>query len=293
MTSPYRLSQEDQTLIEQALREDLGEPYCDVTTAALFSASQRTQVARAEIYSKSKEPLIVCGLPLVEGVCQALDSGARLTVQTGDRETAAPGATVVSIQGFLAALLMAERTALNFLRHLSGIATLTRKFVDAVQGTSTKILDTRKTTPGWRPLEKYAVQCGGGVNHRMGLFDALLIKNNHVDLCGGMSQTLAKLSPENTRELPVILEVRSVDELEDVLRFGQGKVQRLLFDNMPPETLKTCVAKAKGRFETEASGNLSLETIRRVAETGVQYASVGVMTHSAPQVDLSMRIVVL
>ncbi len=187
-------------------------------------------------------------------------------------------------------LLEAERTALNFLGHLSGIATLTRRFVEAVSGTKTKILDTRKTTPGWRLLEKYAVRQGGGHNHRLGLFDMVLIKDNHIQAAGGIVSAVLKVRryfEEKGNPLPIEVEVKNLKELEDVLPL---KVDRILLDNMTRDSLREAVKVAAGRVPLEASGGVTLDTVRAIAETGVDFISVGALTHSAPALDLSMLI---
>ena len=180
---------------------------------------------------------------------------------------------------------MLERTLLNFLRHLSAIATLTRQFVDKVSHTHLKLLDTRKTTPGFRHLEKYAVHCGGGINHRMGLYDAILIKDTHIDFLGGLENALQKIP--NKYPLPVIVEIRNQQEFDIAIQYPQ-KITRLLFDNMRPEQLTQYVKNTPKMLETESSGNITLNNIADVAQTGVDYASVGCITYAAGQVDLSM-----
>jgi len=206
-----------------------------------------------------------------------------------DGETANPSETILKLEGDAKTILMLERTALNFLRHLSAIATLTHEFVEKVKNTPLKILDTRKTTPGLRQLEKYAVSSGGGLNHRMGLYDAIMIKDTYVDLMGDMKSALAKLPKDILKKVPVIVEVRNEKELEEVLKAGKGKVSRVLLDNMTPEQLTQCTKICNKKVETEASGNVNLETIKAIAQTGVNYASIGKLTHSAGTVDLSMK----
>jgi len=198
----------------------------------------------------------------------------------------------VGVRGRTRSLLVGERTALNFLGRLSGIATLTRRFVDAVAGTGTRILDTRKTTPGWRLLEKAAVRSGGGQNHRVGLHDMVLVKDNHADACGGVAKAAMAAMEANDQGLAVEVEVRTLEELEEVLPL---RPDRLLLDNMAQETLRAAVARVRRegprRPETEASGNVTLANVRAVAETGVDFISVGALTHSAPSADVSMRVV--
>jgi nicotinate-nucleotide pyrophosphorylase (carboxylating) len=278
------------TLIDLAFQEDLGLPYRDVTTEYLFGKDGLGKHSRAVIRSKHQDAIIFCGQELVELIITRLDPEASCKFFYHDGQTVAPEQEILSIDADARALLMAERTILNFLRPLSAIASLTAIYLQAVAQTSLKILDTRKTTPGQRVLEKYAVACGGGVNHRMGLYDALMVKDTHVDALGGMEQALTKLPVQQTHGLPVIVEARNAAEVRAILSAGQHKVQRILLDNMSPTELSQQVKLIGDRFETEASGNISLENIRAVAETGVQYASVGRLTYAAGQVDLSMNI---
>jgi nicotinate-nucleotide pyrophosphorylase (carboxylating) len=209
-----------------------------------------------------------------------------------DGQRAHPGDVVLRVLGPLASILTAERAALNFLGHLSGIATHTRRFVDAVAGTGARILDTRKTTPGWRALEKEAVRAGGGTNHRMGLYDFVLIKDNHIAAAGGITAAVERVraSPRATG-LPVEVEVTSLDELTEALGL---RVERILLDNMSLGAMADAVRRARvlgpERPELEASGNVTLETVRSVAETGVDWISVGALTHSAGAADLSLRV---
>jgi nicotinate-nucleotide pyrophosphorylase (carboxylating) len=184
---------------------------------------------------------------------------------------------------------MAERTVLNFLQRLCAISTLTKEFVDRIADTPMRILDTRKTTPGMRHLEKYAVTCGGGVNHRLGLYDAIMIKNNHIDILGGMKKTIQKLPLQKPGDRPVIVEVRTLEELNLVLESAKEKINRILFDNVNLEDLRKGVKMCQGLFKTEASGGIHLENIRAIAQTGVDFASVGGITHSAGCIDLSMH----
>ena len=241
-----------------------------------------------KIVSKHKVAVRVCGLLVIDALLSRFTSDYAVHVHYADGDALPPGATLCTIQSDVATLLMLERTILNFLRHLCAVATLTRTFVDAVVGTPLKILDTRKTLPGLRHLEKYAVHCGGGVNHRMGLYDAIMIKNNHVDLLGGMQATLTCL--QNPHHLPVIIEVRNQAELAIALAQA-STIERVLLDNMSNEELSVSAALCRGKLTTEASGNLTIDRIRSIAETGVDYASIGAITHSAGNVDLSMRVV--
>lgn len=287
MHNNWQLNAIDQQLLDLALIEDLNLPFQDSTTALLFAHKTITQHAR--IISKAKEPITICGLPVVQAILAKVNAQCILQSDYHDGQQLLPGATLLTLQGSATELLMLERTVLNFLQRLCAVATLTAQFVAKVKHTHLSILDTRKTTPGLRHLEKYAVQCGGGVNHRMGLYDAIMIKDTHVDLVGGMEKALACLSAETRQKLPVIIEVRDLAELDSVLLHGRNKVTRVLLDNMSPELMRTAVNKCKNIFSTEASGNINLNTISAIAATGVDFASVGMLTHSAGCVDLSMK----
>lgn len=278
----------DETLIDLALTEDLGTPYQDITTAFLFP-EKNTENATAKIISKHPMPIVVCGLPIVAAILNKFSPACTLHPCVEDGHILLPGATFLVIEGPAHILLMAERTLLNFLQRLSAVASYTAQFVARVSGTGLKILDTRKTTPGFRHLEKYAVLCGGGVNHRLGLYDALMIKDTHIDLLGGMQKALAKLPQNITDQYPVIIEVRNQEELMIVCTEGRNKVSRVLLDNMSLDEMRACVNYCAGQIPTEASGNINLDNIRAVAETGVQFASIGCLTHSAGSVDLSMK----
>jgi nicotinate-nucleotide pyrophosphorylase (carboxylating) len=287
----------DLQLIKLALEEDLGTPYCDATTELLFPESK---VSVAHIVSKHPTEIIFCGGALVEAIFEefqkqsVVPANAGMTIEAPkitnhykDGDLIPPGATILTLSAPANHLVMLERTILNFLRHLSGIATLTAEFMQKIKHTNCKLLDTRKTTPGWRHLEKYAVLCGGGLNHRQGLYDAIMIKDTHVDLLGGMKQTLENLPTE--KKLPVIVEVRDIKELETTLLF-KNKIDRILLDNIRGDLLKECIAICHSEnVLTEASGNLTLDNILEVAESGVDFASVGALTHSAQQIDLSMK----
>jgi nicotinate-nucleotide pyrophosphorylase (carboxylating) len=274
-------------IVARALAEDLGrDPTSDdlvrgdVTTQASVSSDAR---CRAEILLK--EPGVVCGLPVVEATCRALDQGVQFEplVREGDR-LESPDA-VARVEGSARAILAAERTCLNFLGRLSGVATLTRAFVDAVEGTGAVVLDTRKTTPGLRALEKYATRTGGARNHRSGLYDAVLLKDNHLRLAGGVKAAVGAVRRATT--LPVEVEVES---LEDVLMALEAGADLFLLDNMSLETLAQAVALAGGRARLEASGGVSLSNVTAVARTGVDYISVGALTHSSRWLDVSLEV---
>lgn len=282
-----KLNKNDSQLISLALREDLGEPYCDITANTLFAGEQQTGAVK--VISKHSTDIICCGLPLVSAIMSHFDHKVNITPRCNDGDTVKKGDTLFLLSGQQHYLSMAERTILNFMQHLSGIATLTHEFVKRVSHTNAKILDTRKTLPGFRHLDKYAVQCGGGVNHRMGLYDAIMIKDTHVDLLGGIKNTLDKLPDSISNQCPVILEIRSIDELHMALSEGQHKITRVLLDNMSLGELRECVALCKNKLPTEASGGVNLDSVSSIAETGVDFISIGMLTHSAGTVDLSMK----
>jgi nicotinate-nucleotide pyrophosphorylase (carboxylating) len=265
-------------LIDRALAEDVGDG--DATTEATVEAGAR---ARATITQKA--PGVISGLEVAEAVFRRLDPDARFERLGREGEWREAGAGVLRVVGSARALLTAERTALNFLGRLSGIATVTARYVDAVQGTGVRILDTRKTTPGLRALEKEAVRAGGGVSHRSGLFDAILVKENHSALAGGVGEAARRALSAAPAGVVVEVECATLEEVSAALEAG---VPRLLLDNMPPGDLRRAVELAAGRAELEASGGITLETIRAVAETGVDYISVGALTHSAPALDVSL-----
>jgi nicotinate-nucleotide pyrophosphorylase (carboxylating) len=270
-------------LIDLALDEDRGPG--DWTTR--WTVPARTRV-HAGIYAKADG--VIAGVALAAAVFLRLDARADIEVIAGDGARVAIGEPVMRIRGPGRAVLTGERVALNFLQRLSGVATLTRRFVDAVDGTGARILDTRKTTPGWRALEKAAVRAGGGENHRAGLYDMVLIKENHADIAGGVGEALRRVREQNTRRLSVTVEIHTAEDLEAALEAG---VDRLLLDNFDTETIRAMVARVhrqQPRPAIEASGNMSLERVREVALTGVDFISVGAITHSAPAFDLSLRI---
>lgn len=264
-------------LLEAAFAEDLGEAG-DVTSAATIPADARLRAVMA-----ARQPLALAGLPISEAAFRRLDPAARITAHAADGDRLGAGAVLLEIEGNARALLAAERTALNFVQHLSGIATLTAAYADAIAGTGATLLDTRKTIPGLRALAKYAVRMGGGANHRMGLFDAILIKDNHVAVAGGVAQAVAAAKAASA--LPVQVEVDRLDQIAPALAAG---ADRLLLDNMPPPVLREAVALVAGRVPTEASGGVTLQTIRAIAETGVTYISVGRLTQGAPAVDIGL-----
>jgi nicotinate-nucleotide pyrophosphorylase (carboxylating) len=270
-------------LIDIALTEDIGSG--DVTTRWTVHARSRL---RARVLARSAG--IVAGLTPSLAVFVRLDGRIETNRLAEDGQPVKPGDVLYELKGPARAILTGERVALNILQRLSGVATLTRAFVDAVAGTGARILDTRKTTPGWRTLEKTAVLAGGGVNHRQGLFDAILIKENHIAAAGGIREAIDRVTEQNTRDLTVTVEVTTQAELEDAL---DGDVDRVLLDNMDPGELRKAVRTIRRRsrtIEIEASGNMTLDRVREVADTGVDCISVGSLTHSAPALDVSLEV---
>ncbi len=266
-------------LIRLALREDIGSG--DVTTEATIPSGAR---GRGEIIAKARG--IVCGLPVAAAAFRAVNEEISLIPRVRDGEPVQPGDVVAEVEGPLRGILAAERTALNFLSRLSGIATLTARFVEAVAPYRAVILDTRKTTPGWRVLEKYAVRCGGGRNHRMGLYDMVLIKDNHVKACGSIAEAVRRVRAAGVT-VPIEVEVQSLAELKETLELG---VDRVLLDNFSVEEIAEAVRITAGRVPLEASGGVTLENAAVIAATGVDYISVGALTHSAPALDLSLEL---
>jgi nicotinate-nucleotide pyrophosphorylase (carboxylating) len=266
--------------VAAALEEDLGQAG-DITTDPIIPAHA---TAEAEIVARKEG--VIAGLDFAAASFKALDPDSQFVADVADGARVAAGARLGRIQGKARALLSAERAALNFLGHLSGIATLTAAYVAAIEGTKARIACTRKTTPGLRAFEKYAVRAGGGFNHRFGLYDAVLIKDNHIAAAGGLAQALAKLRARTGHLVKVEVEVDTLDQLDEALHFP---IDAVLLDNMDAATLKKAVALVNGRVLTEASGGVSLETVRKIAETGVDLISVGALTHSAGRLDLALE----
>jgi len=260
------------------LAEDLGIGG-DVTSAATMSGEARFTAAIA-----AREPIIVAGLEIAAAIFHALDPETEIAELVSDGDRVEAGGVLMRLDGNARAMLAAERAALNTLQHLSGIATLTRRYVDAVDGTGAIVIDTRKTIPGLRVLDKYATRMGGAQNHRMRLDDGVLIKDNHVAACGGVAEAVRRAKGANTG-LEVQVEVDRIDQVEPALAAG---ADRLLLDNMAPPTLREAVALVAGRVPLEASGGVTLETIRAIAETGVNFISAGRITQSAPAVDIGL-----
>jgi nicotinate-nucleotide pyrophosphorylase (carboxylating) len=264
--------------VKRVLAEDLGSGG-DVTSRATIDAS-----ARFVATMNCREPIVVAGLDLAVAFFCALDRDVRIERAVADGDAVEAGAVLLRIEGNARAMLAAERSALNTLQHMSGIATLTRAYVEAMAGTGAILLDTRKTIPGLRLLEKYAARMGGAENHRMRMDDGLLIKDNHVGVCGGVAAAVSAAKAADTG-LPIQVEVDRIDQIEPALAAG---ADRLLLDNMPPPVLREAVALVAGRVPLEASGGVRLDTIRAIAESGVTYVSVGRITQSAPAVDIGL-----
>ena len=264
--------------VRRVLAEDLGAGG-DVTSAATIDAD-----ARLTAEMNARQPIVVAGIEIAGAFFRALDREVKIDPLVNDGDPVEMGTTVMRLSGSARAMLAAERSALNTLQHLSGIATLTRQYVDAIVGTGAVLLDTRKTIPGLRSLEKYAARMGGAHNHRMRLDDGVLIKDNHVAVCGGVAEAVRRAKAADTG-LQVQVEVDRIAQIEPALAAGAA---RLLLDNMDPAQLREAVALVAGRAPLEASGGVTLETIRSLAETGVNFISVGRITQSAPAVDIGL-----
>lgn len=264
-------------LVERALAEDLP----DITSAAIFTRKER---GSADFLVK--ENGIIAGLEFAEATFAIADQTALFTAHVADGASVKPGDIVATVTATVIALLSGERTALNFLQRASGIATATRRYVDAIRGTRAKIYDTRKTAPGLRLLDKAAVLAGGGENHRMGLHDMFLVKNNHVDRAGSLTRAVERI---RERDLPqkIMVEVRSREELDEALALAPDFI---LLDNMSPAQMRAAVERTDGRVVLEASGGITLDNVRAVAETGVDRISIGALTHSVKALDISLRI---
>jgi nicotinate-nucleotide pyrophosphorylase (carboxylating) len=278
------LPQEAFRLIQAALDEDVGAG--DWTTLWTVPADRR---AEARIIAKA--PGVLAGVAVARETFHRVDLDLEIVSALADGATLEAGDAAIVARGSARSILTAERTALNFLQRLCAVATVTRRYVDAVAGTGARVIDTRKTTPGMRALEKAAVVAGGGTNHRHGLFDMVMIKDNHIAAAGGITPAVEAVRRQNRRRLRVEVETASLQEVEEALAAG---VDRIMFDNMSVELMRQAVAMVQvhgdGRPETEASGGITLETIRKYAETGVDFISVGALTHSAPSLDLSLEL---
>lgn len=271
-----------ETLVALALEEDLHE-VGDITSSAILPPGL-TICGRVT----AKADGVIAGLPVARSVYARIDPQVDFEASVEEGTHVTPGTLICTVRGAGRSVLSGERTALNFMQRLSGIATLTAQFVAATAGTRAIILDTRKTTPGWRLLEKYAVRMGGGHNHRMGLYDEVLIKDNHISAAGGIRQAVERVKAHTiARKLPVVVEVETFEQLDEALALP---VTRILLDNMDAAQMRRAVEITAGRVPLEASGNMNLERVADVAATGVDFISVGALTHSAPAFDLSMRL---
>lgn len=267
-------------LIDLALDEDAG--LGDVTSRAVFSSAHRSRG-----YISAGHDLVICGLEVAARVFTRVDAGLQVTLRASDGFKVKPGDKVLEVAGPTAAMLTAERTALNFLQRLSGIATLSRRFAEAVAGTGVRVVDTRKTTPGWRALEKYAVRCGGCFNHRSTLGEHVLIKDNHIAAAGSLASAVKFARAAAPHLARIEVEAKTLPEVREALRAGADV---LLLDNMPPERVEAALALIGGSANVEISGGVRLENVRDYALPGVDVISVGALTHSAPAADLSLTV---
>src|SRR5215471_7531708 len=276
--SPFAITE----AVKRALAEDFGRAG-DVTSVATVPAGLAGHAVVA-----AREAGVISGLPLVEAVFRKLDTGVKLAVHARDGDAVGLGTVLMTVEGNARSLLGAERTALNFLGHLSGIASATAAFVRLIAGTKARVCCTRKTTPGLRALQKYAVRCGGGFNHRFGLDDAILIKDNHIAVAGGIRPVLKRARAAAGHLVKVEIEVDTLNQLREVL--DTGLADAVLLDNMDAATLREAVKLSQGRLVLEASGGVTLESIAGIAATGVDYISSGALTHSAPNFDVALDI---
>lgn len=267
-------------LIELALKEDIGPG--DITTDNIVPADEKGQGIIV-----AKQNLVIAGMQIAEDVFNTLEPATRLTHHVNEGENVAKGTTVATIEATLGTLLKGERTALNFLQRLSGIATQARAYMAAVAGTSVKLVDTRKTTPGWRVLEKYAVRVGGAFNHRMGLYDGVLIKDNHIVAAGGIIQAVQRVRRAISHLVKVEVETTTLEEVQEALAAGADII---MLDNMDLDQIREAVQTINKKALVEVSGGVTQEHLKDLAQTGVDLISIGALTHSAVAVDLSMRI---
>lgn len=274
-----------ESYVRSALLEDLGHGF-DITSQSVVPAD-----ANARAVLRAREEGVVAGLILALSAFSHVDPDFEFEILAQDGDVVEKGGVIAVIEGPAAALLTAERVALNFLIHLSGIATLTRRYVLAVQGTNAKICDTRKTLAGLRTVQKYAVRAGGGYNHRHGLDDAILIKDNHIAIAGSISEVLTRARENSGHMVKIEIEVDTLEQLEEVLKHGGADV--VMFDNFKLPELKKAVKMVDGKMTTEASGGVNLHTVAEIAKTGVDFISIGGLTHSAPALDIGLDIEIL
>ena len=270
-------------LIDLAFAEDIGDG--DHTTLSCIPAD-----AMGKSRLLIKETGVLAGMEIAKEIFHRFDPTMQVEVLMPDGSDVKPGDVAMIVTGKVRSLLQTERLMLNVMQRMSGIATMTRRYVKQLEGTHTRVLDTRKTTPGMRMLEKMAVKIGGGVNHRIGLFDMILLKDNHVDFAGGIANAIRRAKDycrEKGKDLKIEIEVRNLDELRQVLELGG--VDRIMFDNFTPELTREAVRMVDGRYETESSGGITFDTLRQYAETGVDFISVGALTHSVKGLDISFK----
>ena len=270
-------------LIKLAFAEDIGDG--DHTTLCCIPADE---VGKSKLLIK--EAGVLAGVDMARRIFRAFDPELKMTVYIEDGAEVKPGDIAFVVEGKVQSLLQTERLMLNVMQRMSGIATVTRKYVKRLEGLHTRVLDTRKTTPGLRMLEKAAVKIGGGVNHRIGLFDMILLKDNHIDFVGGIENAITRAHEylkEKGKNLKIEIEVRNMDELEEVMRVGG--VDRIMFDNFTPELTRKAVERIGGKYETESSGGITFDTLREYAECGVDFISVGALTHSVKGLDMSFK----
>jgi nicotinate-nucleotide pyrophosphorylase (carboxylating) len=268
-------------IISSALEEDLGSG--DITTSAIIDPAEKGK-ARA----LAKEEIILAGIDVFSKVFSRLDPEIAVKFHSHDGDIVQSGKDICIVEGPLRGILSGERTALNFLQHLSGIATITRKYVEKTAPYDVRVVDTRKTTPGLRLLEKYAVTMGGGFNHRFGLFDGILIKDNHIAIAGSISEAVEKMKAKTPHALRIEVEVDDIKDIEEAITAGADAI---LLDNMSPKELREAVSIAGGRVLLEASGGVALESVEEIAKTRINFVSVGSITHSARSVDISLEII--
>lgn len=272
------------SLIRSALNEDLDD-IGDLTTQSLFT---KTIHSKAKLISKSSG--VISGIPVFHRVYEILDNNININISVKDGEKSENGKIIGELEGDLSSILKGERTSLNFLQRMSGISTLTHRFVEKISHTNTKILDTRKTTPGYRYLEKYAVRQGGGVNHRFGLYDMILIKENHISAAGGITKAVSACLDwikNHNLDVKIEVEVQNCKQIEKIINYP---VDRVMLDNFSITAIKQAVTLINHKCEIEVSGNITLDNVQEVAETGVDLISVGSLTHSAPSLDISMLV---
>jgi nicotinate-nucleotide pyrophosphorylase (carboxylating) len=280
ITRQEMVSVQIQNIIKAALAEDIGPG--DITTQATVGLKQKGR-ARAV----AKDDFVVAGIDVFEAVFKCLDKSIKVQKLIADGRVAKRGAVIAEVEGHLAGILQAERVALNLFQRMCGIASLTAKYVGVVRGTKTKILDTRKTVPGLRVLDKMAVRLGGGTNHRMGLYDGVLIKDNHIEAAGGITAAVRAQRKHLQQNLKIEVETKNLREVKEALKCG---VDMIMLDNMTHDAMKKAVDFIAGRALTEASGNVNLERVADIAATGVDFISVGELTHSVRAADISLRV---